>query len=468
MRIFVFPMYSNTRNLAGDSGLTIPISIIRAIPDWHFYVAFPETWSQQERGLFLFKDLPNVTLVPLRYFTCRNLSNHYLDIPGLARFAETGDLEVDAAWLNVPELVPAWKAFVRQGYPLAHKRKLAPAIAHSYNGLRGWRDPTEVETTVLAQGVGFAAADRICWESPFHRDVTLEQLGGVLSGKALRAIEKGGDVVGLPLDVGEYDIPIEKAERFTVAYNSKLIEQKNPRETFEVLSHFYDLGYDFEVHVFDQSGRGYKVRDLPFVRMADGSNRDRYLKVLSRCHVTMSHTSWDLFSRAYADCLLLEMPLIAPQRCSFPFLCSPGYRYFAESSTAALGLLRHFYEHRDEARKVGRECRAWVRKNFAVENIAGWWRETTEALVRKDREAVLDQCSRKRRDAILATAEKAAAKGDGSFTKMGFEKVFRRLHGYSTAGCIRGNSTKTRAVLLANGFEDDFTREEPTYVRALQ
>ena len=60
MRIFVFPMYSNTRNLAGDSGLTIPISIIRAIPDWHFYVAFPETWSQQERGLFLFKDLPNL------------------------------------------------------------------------------------------------------------------------------------------------------------------------------------------------------------------------------------------------------------------------------------------------------------------------------------------------------------------------------------------------------------------------
>ena len=466
MRIFVLPMYSNTRNLAGDSGLTIPISIIRTIPEWHFYVAFPERWSRQDKGLALLEGLPNVTLVPLRYFTCRNLSNHYLDLPGLARFAETGDLEVDIAWLNVPELVPAWKAFVRQGYPLAHKRKRAPVIAHSYNGLRGWRDKTEVETTILAQGVGFAAADRICWESPFHRDVTLEQLGALLSGKTLGEIEKRGDVVGLPLEVGQYEIPIEKAERFTVAYNSKLIEQKRPRETFEVLARFHGLGYDFEVLVFDQSARGFKLRAFPFVRMVDGSRRDRYLAALARCHVTISHTSWDLFSRAYADCLLLEMPIIAPRRCSFPFLCPPGYAHFAETTTDSLARLRHFYEDRENARRVGRECRAWIRERFAVATVAGWWRTITEKLVRRDRESVLEQCSEKRADAILATAERACAKGDGRFTKVGFEKTFRGLHGFGTMGCIRGNSLKTRAVLLANGYEDDLSCEEPTYTRA--
>ena len=228
----------------------------------------------------------------------------------------------------------------------------------------------------------------------------------------------------------------------------------------------HDLGYDFEVLVFDQSGRGYKVRDLPFVRMLDGSNREKYLKALSRCHVIMSHTNWDLFSRAYADCLLLEMPLIAPKKCAFPFMCPPGYKYFAETADEALGLLKHFYEHRDQARKVGRECREWVRKNFSVGMVAGWWRETTEALVRKDREAVLRQCSRKRRDAILATAEKVSAKNGGRFTKMEFEKAFKGLHGFGTMGCIRGNSLKTRAVLLANGFNDDFSKEQPTYVKA--
>lgn len=466
MRIFNLFMYSNTRNLAGDSGLTIPISLIRTIPEWHFYVAFPVAWNRQEKGLKLLKDLPNVTIVPMKYFTCRNLSNHYLDLPGLSRFSETGDLEVDAAWMNVPELVPAWKAFQRQGYPLSQKAKLAPTISHSYNGLRGWGDQTEVETTIMGQAVGFYGADRIFWESPFHREVTLSQIGGLLSGKALGEIEKKGDVVGLPLNLKEYDFPIRKAGKFTVAYNSKLIDQKNPRETFEILGRFHDLGYDFEVLVFDQSGRGYKVRDLPFVRMLDGSNREKYLKALSRCHVIMSHTNWDLFSRAYADCLLLEMPLIAPKKCAFPFMCPPGYKYFAETADEALGLLKHFYEHRDQARKVGRECREWVRKNFSVGMVAGWWRETTEALVRKDREAVLRQCSRKRRDAILATAEKVSAKNGGRFTKMEFEKAFKGLHGFGTMGCIRGNSLKTRAVLLANGFNDDFSKEQPTYVKA--
>ena len=457
-------MYSNTRNLAGDSGLTIPISLIRAIPDWHFYVAFPVSWNRQEKGLGLFKNLRNVTLIPLKYYTCRNLSNHYLDLPGLSRFSETGDLEVDAAWMNVPELVPAWKAFQRQGYPLSQKSKLAPTIAHSYNGLRGWGDQTEVETTIIGQAVGFYGADRIYWESPFHREVTLSQIGDLLSGKALGEIEKKGDVVGLPLNLEEYDFPIRKAGKFTVAYNSKLISQKNPRETFEILGRFHDLGYDFEVLVFDESGRQYKVRDLSFVRIMDGSNREAYLKALSRSHVTVSHTNWDLFSRAYTDCLLLEMPLIAPKKCAFPFMCPPGYKFFAETAEEALGLLKHFYEHRDQARKVGRECRAWVQKNFSVEKVAGWWRETTEALVRKDREAVLKQCSRKRRDAILATAEKASAK-NGCFTKMEFEEAFRGLHGFGTMGCIRGNSIKTRAVLLDGGYKDDFTNEIPTYVK---
>ena len=459
-------MFSNSRNLAGDSGLTIPVSIIRAIPDWHFYVAFPESWSRQEKGLDLLRDLPNVALIPQHFFTCRNLSNHFLDIKALHRMSETGDLEVDAAWLNVPEVAPAWKAFVRQGYPLVSKCKQAPTIVHSYNGLRGHQDTTEVETTIMAQAVGFYAADRIYWESPFHRDITCDQIGGVLGGHALGEIEKKGDVVGLPLKLDEYDIPIEKNERFTIAYNSKLIEQKNPRETFEILSRFHELGYDFEVHVFDQSGRGYKVRDLPFVKMVDGSNRTRYLQALSRCHVTMSHTTWDLFSRAYTDCLLLEMPIIAPKKCAFPFMCPPDYRYFAETDTEALGMLRHFYDHRDEARHVGRECRKWVRKNFGVEKIAQWWRTTTEDLVRKDRKAMLDQCSDKRRRAILATAERAVTRGDGRFTKTGFEKTFREMHGFGTMGCIRGNSLKTRAVLLDAGYQDDFACEVPTYMRA--
>lgn len=461
LRVYVHPMVSNARNLAGDSGITIPLSYIRAIPDWHFYFGIPDAWAKLERALKLFEGLDNVTLVPQTYFgTWRNLNNQFLDLPSLVGFADNGPYDVDAAWFFVPEVIPAWKALGRMGYGDGEKPKKVPVVATCFNGLR--QDPRHNNfATVTGQAVGFLHADYIFWECDWIRELSFNHFSAFLNERALEQIRRKSESTGQGIWRHEYEpFPPRKNDKFTVALNHKLIAQKGVTETFHVFDEFFKMvGDQFEVWVFDQSSRVYRIKDRPYVVVKDGSKRDQYLRELAKCHVLVSHSRWDAWGRSYLDCMLFGMPFLCKRGMAFVDMVYPGYEWHFENNGELLGYLRYFMDHRDEALRVGARLREHVLENFTVEAIAGKWRKKTEELVSED----VPGCSPERAERILLVAKRLWDK-QGKFTKSEFEREHARLYGYGTTGGAKGNATKTRRVLLRE-YEDDPTAPVPTYVK---
>ncbi len=464
MRIYVHPMLSNTRNLAGDSGFTIPVSLMRAFPDWRFYFGMPIEWPRLERALKVLQEMPNVTVVPQRYYgTNRNLNNWQLDFEGLDRFRPClRSVDVDCAWFFVPELVPAWKALLRHGYPdVSGGQGLAPVVTTCFNGLREERHKNDfIPTTVLGQAIGFFASDEILWECPWIMEHSLAIFSTILNQKALGEIQRKSMPTGQPIMVEEYAFPIEKNEKFTIALNHKLIEQKGVRETFEVYDRLWMLGYEFEVWIWDTSGRGYRVGGRPYAVNKGGVSREQYLRDLSRCHVLVSHSRWDAFGRSYLDCMMLEMPFLCRKELVFPFMVGPDYEWHFEDNDQCLAYLKHFMEHRDEARVVGRRLRQYVSERFDLPVIAGIWRAKTEGLVQRN--WLRCRPSPDREHKILEVAKYLYEK-IGPFTKVDLEREVKRLYGHGLSDPPQGHPVKTRQALLKGGWKDDYTRDEATY-----
>lgn len=459
LRIYVHPMVSNTRNLAGDSGITIPLSWIRLIPDWHFYFGIPDEWAKLEKALRLFEGLQNVSLVPQTYFgTWRSLNNEFLDLPSLQRFADNGPCDVDAAWIFVPEVIPAWKALGVMGYGKGEKPKKWPTLTSPFNGLRlDWRQNNE--STILMQAVGMYQADAVMWEAPWHMENSLAYFAEVLNERALERIRQKSEWTGQGIFPDEYEpFPPEKNEVFTIVFNQKLIWQKGADITFRVFDELFKLvGPQFEVWVFDQSQRAGKVADRPYVRIKDGSNRREYQAQVSRCHLCVSHTRFDQWGRSYMDAAMWGAPILCKREMAWPDMLYPGYEWHFETDAECIGYIRYFMEHRDEALAVGRRLREHMLAQFTVERVASRWRRRTEALVAED----VPSCSPERRERILLVAKKLWDK-QGPFTKAEFERAFARMYGHTTTGGARGNATKTRRVLLTE-YEDDPTAPVPTY-----
>lgn len=461
LRVYVHPMISNTRNLAGDSGLTIPVSYMAAIPEWHFYFGIPDEWAKLEPALEKVRAVKNVTLVPQTYFgKNRNLNNEFLDLPSLIRFADNGPCDVDIAWFFVPEVIPAWKAFGKSGYGQDEKPKKVPVIATCFNGLR--QDPGKNNfATVTGQAMGFLHADYIFWECDWIRDLSLKHFSDFLNERALERIRRKSLATGQGIWRHEYEpFPPVKNEKFTIALNHKLIAQKGVDETFRVFDEFYKMvGNQFEVWVFDQSSRTYKVKDRPYVVLKDGSKRDEYLSELSKCHVLVSHSRWDAWGRSYLDCMLFGMPFLCKRDMAFIDMVYPGYEWHFSNNTEVLGYLRYFMENRDEALRVGSRLREWVLDNYTIEAVVEHWRKKSIELVADD----VPPCSEDRAERILLVAKKLWDK-QGPFTKMDFERAHRRLYGHGTAGDVKGNATKTRRVLLRE-YIDDVSKPVPTYIK---
>lgn len=461
LRVYVHPMVSNTRNLAGDSGITIPLSWIRAIPDWHFYFGIPDEWAKLEKALELFEGLSNVTLIPQVYFgKWRGLNSQYLDLPALARFGDGGEADVDAAWIFVPECIPAWKALGYGGYPEKQRHKKVPVLTSPFNGLRR-RASENSQTTILMQGVGMYQADAVMWEAPWHMECSLGYFAEYFNERALEAIRKKSEWTGQGIFPEEYEPwPPVKNEKFTIALNHKLIDQKGISQTLAVFDELYKLvGDQFEVWVFDQSQRAYRVKDRPYARLVDGSNRKRYQEALSKCHICVSHTRFDQWGRSYMDVAMWGAPILCRREMAWPEMMYPGYEWHFANDTECIAYLRYFMENRDEAFRVGIRLREHILKNFTVEAVAKKWRDRTVELVKDN----VPHCSPEREERILLVAKRLWDK-KGPFTKMEFEREHRRLYGFATASDVRGNSVKTRRVLLRE-YYDDITKPVPTYVK---
>ena len=460
MRIMVYPMVSNTGNLAGDSGISIPMTHARYLLEkekesWVYFCA-PTEWGKLEEALQKFwpseKDLDRerMTLIPLRWMgKCRHCSNHFIDIEGLWNFSGSGRYEVDVFWTFVPEIVPHWKAFRKQGY--SSKDTTVPTIAEGFSGIRGDAN-TDLRESIISQGVGYLLSDKIFWETSYQREISLRYFLEFMSKKAVEEIRGKSEVVGCPVKVSDYPKPKEKEERFIIAWNQKMTNQKRPEVMFEVGKRLNAMGEDFEVWVFGEDQRKFKAeRHEAFTRSFVMPDRKKYLSQLSKATICLAPTIWDGWARSYVDCLLFEIPIVCERKFLFADLFPEDYPYFVDAPGDYLKLTLRALKDRREVAMWGKRLREIALKRCDVSVFSERFRQVSKELF--ESEIGRTNLEEDRTDNLLKVAREFAG---GPFEMKEYAGIARReVLGYDPLGSgPRSDSWRFRVTMLRNGYRD--------------
>jgi hypothetical protein len=471
MRVLIYPMASNTANLAGDSGISIPMTHARYLTEkekesW-VYFCVPVEWGRVEEAVKKFwpskeeEERSRISLVPLRWMgRSRHLSNHFFDIEGLWEFNGSGRYEVDVMWTFVPEIVPHWKAFRRQGY--SSKDTTAPTIAQGFSGIRGDYN-TDLRESIVCQGVGFLLADKAFWETTYQQEISLRYFGEFLSQKAVDDIRKKSEVVGCPVKVDTYKKPEEKSERFVIVWNQKMTNQKRPDVFFGVTKRLNAMGKDFEVWVFGEDQRKFKAeRHEAYTKVLATPSREEYLDNLSRGTICLAPTMWDGWARSYVDCLLMEIPIICERKFLFADLFPDDYPYFVESQGDYLKHTLRAMKDRKEVAEWGKRLREIALKRCDVSIFSERFREVSRELF--ESEIGRTHLEKSRTEKLLKVAREFAG---GPFEMKEYAGTARReVLGFDPLGSgPRSDSWRVRVTMLKHGYRDLYDSPVVRYKR---
>ena len=177
------------------------------------------------------------------------------------------------------------------------------------------------------------AADRIAFNSRFHRDSFTSAAGALLARfpdfRPRGVPEKIRDrarIVPPPLDLSEFGKHAPESGPLTVLWNSRWEYDKAPEVFFEALLALAESGMDFRVAVC-----GERFQDVPAVfdlareRLSGRTlswgfleSRADYLGLLSRCDVVVSTAIHEYFGIAVAEAVAAGCAPLLPDRLAYP------------------------------------------------------------------------------------------------------------------------------------------------------
>ena len=182
------------------------------------------------------------------------------------------------------------------------------------------------------------AADRIWWNSEYHRDDFLshvENLSRMLPEQGLsgvgREILERSQVLGLPLDLDEIR-PHRHVQRkpgpLKIAWNHRRDQDKGAVEVLHLLADLIEEGLDFEVMLFGERFRnepsglaeGLERLGARVIHDAFISDRTDYLRLLAQGDVLLSTSKQENFGLSVAEAVQLGLWPLLPNALCYPEL----------------------------------------------------------------------------------------------------------------------------------------------------
>ena len=179
------------------------------------------------------------------------------------------------------------------------------------------------------------AADKVFFNSQFHRDSFLEELPKFLKNfpdqhelNSVETIKKKSSVLSLGMNLSAFDSfkDTPKGEKPLILWNHRWEYDKNPAVFFAVLYRLADKGIDFEVailgenfnqqpEVFDEAKEklGQRVVQFGFVESFED-----YARWLWRADILPVTSNQDFFGGSVAEAMYCNTYPILPRRLAFP------------------------------------------------------------------------------------------------------------------------------------------------------
>lgn len=242
------------------------------------------------------------------------------------------DLLIVTDMLNLPELLALMRDRWRASLPVLlyfHENQLTYPVQHG--------DERDFHFG-LANAYSALSADRVIFNSAFHREEFLEAVSALFrrmpderpEGVAER-IRARSDVLGLPVDLtgGQGTGPREPGERPPwILWNHRWEEDKDPTSFFRAIRRLDAAGTEFRLVVAGQSFRERPAcfeearRDLAGRIEHWGWVEDRasYLDLASRCRVVVSTARHEFYGLAVREAIALGCHPLLPRRVVYPEL----------------------------------------------------------------------------------------------------------------------------------------------------
>ena len=190
------------------------------------------------------------------------------------------------------------------------------------------------------------AADRVVFNSAFHRDQFLEALPVLLRAfpdythlNTVAAIREKSDVLHLGIDLARHDLfrnvsrkgRAETSGPKTVLWNQRWEYDKNPEEFFRLMNRLDDSGYAFRLilagehfeeqpYEFERAFERYAERILHY---GYAENFEEYSTLLHRADIVVSTSIHEFFGIAIMEATYCGCHPLLPDRLSYPELVPP-------------------------------------------------------------------------------------------------------------------------------------------------
>lgn len=211
------------------------------------------------------------------------------------------------------------------------------------------RDGAEDHTYAMVNWLSLAAADRVVFNSAFHRDDLAGRLPGFLRrfpdhrhGRRVAAVAARSTVLPVGVDVARFPPGGGAGPVPRVLWNHRWEHDKDPAAFFDALARVADAGVAFEVVVAGESygevpaefERGRARLGRRVVHFATASPGD-YPGLLAGCDVVVSTARHEFFGLAVAEAVAAGAMPVLPARLSYPELV-PGPHPFLYSGAGQL------------------------------------------------------------------------------------------------------------------------------------
>lgn len=379
MIVLVNPMLSRT-SINSDSCYVVISQFIRETarvrPDVMFDVFWPSNgkdWTYYRDGLF---DLPTVRRIPMRFHPMKMKQVLTYD-PWAIATALDYKYAIDVVWNHVVELGDILRnqiATYNQG------SKSIVVNAHHYVLHHTLPYPVDHDQAHVQwrQLVGSTHVDANVFDSLHCRDMFFDNASRLMAPSVVEEIR--ATCVDIPhgtLDVAEFARAIDnappKSDVVTFAYNHRLQNYKNYKDTFPLFQELWDEGLKFRVVVFgsptDEANMSY-VSKFPFVDVFISETRAEYLAMLSTCDANTLNSQHETFCIAAVESMAFGQPLIAPDAVTFPEItghaAGNGYGLLFRSLADQKDVLRRVITDTDFRRHWGHVAHDHVWSTYAV------------------------------------------------------------------------------------------------------
>ena len=212
-------------------------------------------------------------------------------------------------------------------------------------------------TYAMTNWLSMAAADRVVFNSEFHRTAVLDALPGFLArfpdrrhDHRLAGVASRSSVLPIGVDPALFDLPdrVPTSGRVPlVLWNHRWEYDKAPEEFFGALSALADEGVSFQVAV-----AGATFRTVPSVftaareRLGDRvvhfgtAERSTYVELLSRADVVVSTARHEFFGVAVVEAVAAGAMPVLPCRLAYPELVPTAEPYLYDDHDGLLRSLR--------------------------------------------------------------------------------------------------------------------------------